>query len=101
MTLKTLAATFEPLPPVHSSARITHHNMSMRSLESAICLELRRITKRPSLRIKDIMEWSTSEAAVRKNAQETEEVIHCPLNGVWAAIPKKPNDQAVQPRERQ
>ena len=81
------------------SARLrqNYNTMSLRSLESSVCLELRRITKRPKLRVKDIMEWSTSEAIVRRNATESEEVHHCPLNGVWAAIEKKPNtkDQAT------
>ena len=62
--------------------------MSMRSLESAILGELRRVTGRNKLRLKDIMEWSTSETAVRNNVRDSEEVIHCPLNGVWCAIPK-------------
>lgn len=75
--------------------------MSLRSLESSVCLELRRITKRPKLRVKDIMEWSTSEAIVRRNATESEEVHHCPLNGVWAAIEKKPNDEMTSPTTNQ
>lgn len=62
--------------------------MSMRSLENAILGELRRVTGRNKLRLKDIMEWSTSEENVRKGAQETEEVVHCPLHNVWCAIPK-------------
>jgi len=63
--------------------------MSIRTLESSIIREIRFKTGRTSLRIKDMMEWSSDEAIVRKNAQENEEVVHCPLNGVWVAIPKK------------
>lgn len=62
--------------------------MSMRSLETAILSELKQVTGRNKLRVKDIMEWSTSEDRVRKGAAADEEVIHCPLNGVWCAIPK-------------
>lgn len=63
--------------------------MSMRTLERAILNELKAITGRKNLRMKDVLEWSSSEDEVRKNAQEGEEVIECPSIGVWAAIAKK------------
>ena len=63
--------------------------MSMRALERAILNEIIVITGRRKLRVKDIAEWSTSEDVIRKNATETETVIHCPGVGCWAAIPKE------------
>lgn len=37
--------------------------MSMRSLESAILQELRTITGKKTLRMKDVMEWSTGSVS--------------------------------------
>jgi sulfur transfer protein SufE len=60
--------------------------MSISSLEREIVTELRQITKRRSLRLKDLLEWSTSETKVRENLREGESVVHCPQSGVWCAI---------------
>jgi hypothetical protein len=43
--------------------------MSMRSLESAVLGELREVSGRRSLRMKDVMEWSTGK--VKVNSDET------------------------------
>jgi len=74
--------------------------MGMRELEGAIANELREIVGKRSIRVKDMMEWSTSEDVVRKNATDDETVIHCPRNGVWVAIAssKVPNDASAERR---
>lgn len=56
--------------------------MSMRQLESAICSELRRVSGNSKWRVKDMMEWATTEL----KPQAGEVVYHCPLNGVWVAV---------------
>jgi len=38
--------------------------MSMRTLETAVLNELRYVAKRRSIRLKDIMEWSTGDVKV-------------------------------------
>jgi hypothetical protein len=43
--------------------------MSMRSLESAVLAELREVSGKRSLRLKDVMEWSTGD--VKVNPDET------------------------------
>lgn len=43
--------------------------MSFRSLESMVLAELREVAKKRSIRLKDIMEWSTGE--VKAQAGET------------------------------
>ena len=62
--------------------------MSFSSLESDILREVREISHRPRLRIKDLLEWSTAETVVRHNLREGEEMFYCPLSRVWVAIPK-------------
>lgn len=64
--------------------------MSMRSFEGDILHEVRAITHRPRLRLKDLHEWSTAESVVRHNLREGEEIVECPLSRVWVAIPKAP-----------
>ena len=64
--------------------------MSFATLERAVLAQIKVQTGRRSLRMKDLLEWSSSEAEVRKNAKPDEEdVIHVEggLN-LWAAIPK-------------
>jgi hypothetical protein len=56
--------------------------MSMKSLESAIAAEARRVFENSKLRLKDIMEWSTGPIA----AHPGEVVEKMPLNNVWVAI---------------
>jgi hypothetical protein len=62
--------------------------MSIATLEQAIVAAAQIELNNPKLRIKDIIEWSTSEKAVRKNAQEYEVVVHIPDPGVWIAVLK-------------
>lgn len=56
--------------------------MSMRSLESAIASEARRMFNNPKLRVKDLMEWSSEQITPRAG----EVVERMPLNGVYVAI---------------
>lgn len=53
--------------------------MSMKTLEAAILKELREITKKPKLRQKDIVEWSTGDVKAEK---EGEVVVRLPVMGV-------------------
>jgi hypothetical protein len=61
--------------------------MSLASLERELTGWLRIIVRNPKLRVKDIQEWSSSEAAVRKNARADEQVVFCPQLGLWASVP--------------
>lgn len=56
--------------------------MSMRSLETAICAELREVTGVRTLRIKDIQEWSTGD--VKKVEGET--IFTLPLLSINASV---------------
>ena len=38
--------------------------MSMKSLESAVLAELRQVAGKPTIRMKDIQEWSTGDVKV-------------------------------------
>ena len=64
--------------------------MSMRSLENAICSELRKIARNPKIRVKDMLEWSTGEItlAARKLIADNEVIIVLPHHGVSVAILK-------------
>ena len=63
--------------------------MSMQSLERSIVAELREITGKPKLRIKDMSEWGTNPEVLQRHLiKETERLIHCPQNGVWVAVLK-------------
>ena len=62
--------------------------MSMQSLERSIVAELRDITGKPRLRLKDMSEWGTSKEIIEKRCLPTEKLIHCPQNGVWVAVLK-------------
>lgn len=54
-----------------------------------LCIaELRRIVNNNRLPLRRLLEWSTSESVVRKNAREGEVVVHCPKLNVWCAIDK-------------
>lgn len=64
--------------------------MSLKSLESGILTELKTITGRRSLRLKDLSEWSTSEATIDENIQNIkEDKVYVPHYKVWCAVLKK------------
>lgn len=54
--------------------------MSLSSLERAIWRELQQVTGNRKIRLKDMMEWSTSADALKP--REGEKVIHLPLHKV-------------------
>lgn len=56
--------------------------MSMRSLEAAILWELREVTKKRSIRQKDIQEWSTGTVKVSEN----ETHFFLPMHNVNVAV---------------
>jgi hypothetical protein len=60
--------------------------MSLKSLEAAILIELKRITGNNKFRQKDIMEWSTGEI----KPQEGETVYHLPMHQVYVAVKVEP-----------
>ena len=59
--------------------------MSFKTLETKVLAEARSVLKQPRLRLKDILEWSTSKTTVRKGAQPGETVTHLPALDVWIA----------------
>ena len=59
--------------------------MSMATLERAIVIEARKVLKNPKLRIKDIMEWSTSP--IKENDGEI--IIRVDDPGVYVAIKRE------------
>lgn len=65
--------------------------MSMRSLEQEILSKAKTLFKNPRLRLKDLLEWSTSEETVRGNCQD-DEVVAEVSTGVWACVAKS-NDK--------
>jgi len=62
--------------------------VSLSTLERAIWHEAQVVTGRKSLRLKDLLEWSTSEIAGR----DGEVVVYLPGNKVWAAFPQVAGD---------
>lgn len=72
--------------------------MSMKSLERVIINELRTLVKNPKLRLKDLLEWSTSEGAVDNNLQGGEVKVHLPGIGVWCAIAKEHDRREATPK---
>jgi hypothetical protein len=56
--------------------------MSMRSLESAICAELREVTGIRTIRVKDLQEWSSGKVDPR----EGEKVYTLPILGINVAV---------------
>jgi len=66
-------------------------NVSMATLERAIVVEARKVLKNPKLRIKDIMEWSTSK--MKENDGEI--IIRVDDPGVYVAV-KREHDHRKQ-----
>jgi hypothetical protein len=65
--------------------------MSLKTLESAITVGARTVLNNRKLRVKDLMEWSTSEIT----AQDAEVVVFVPDPGVYVAV-KAENDKRVK-----
>lgn len=62
--------------------------MSMATLERAVLAGAKVALNNSKLRMKDIMEWNTSEAAVKKNLADDEVAVNVPDPGVWVAVGK-------------
>ena len=56
--------------------------MSMQSLERAILAEAKKVIRNPKLKMKDIVEWSTSTV----KAEEDEVLYYLPELGVHIAV---------------
>lgn len=66
--------------------------MSMATLERVILASAREVFKNRKLRMKDILEWSTSEEQVKKNLRDGEVYAHVADPGAYVAIAKE-NDK--------
>ena len=58
--------------------------MSLATLERAIVISARGVLNNPKLRLKDLLEWSTSKVKSR----EGEVAVYVPDPGAWAVFPK-------------
>lgn len=74
-------------------AKERKNEMSMQSLERAILIEAKEVIGNKKLRMKDIMEWSTSEVV----AQPGEKLYFLPAMKVNIAVPKS---VASMPKEK-
>lgn len=63
--------------------------MSFHDLERWVLLNARVALNNPKLRLKDLMEWSTSENKVKRDLCEGEVMLHLPNPGVWIAVKKE------------
>lgn len=61
--------------------------MGLQTFERLILAETKAILKNPKLRLKDILEWSSSEKFVRGNLEKGDVMIQLP-RGVWVAVAK-------------
>ena len=73
--------------PERIKRRVT--DMSMQSLEREILKEAKAVFNNSKLRLKDIMEWSNSEEAVKKNLRDVEVMAELPTLGVWVCVKKE------------
>ncbi len=62
--------------------------MSLAKLEKQIWMETREVFNNPKLRLKDLLEWSNREAAIKVNLEDTEVMAALPRLGVWVAVPR-------------
>ena len=68
--------------------------MSVASLEREILAELKRITGRKDLRMKDLLEWSSAPI---KKLEPGEVQVAVPSLGVYCAIPEPKQKGAKEP----
>lgn len=62
--------------------------MSLATLEREIVSETREVAKRPKLRKKDLIAWSTSPDGAKVDDEAKEMQVHLPRLGVYVVIPK-------------
>lgn len=70
--------------------------MSFTALEREIVAEAKAILGNKKFKLKELLEWSSSETKVKNGARENEVVLHLPKTNVWIAVAKE-NDKRVQP----
>lgn len=68
--------------------------MSLATLERLIANEAKEILNNKKFKLKELLEWSSSEEVVRKNFKEDEVVLYLPIHAVWIAVAKS-NDKRV------
>lgn len=59
--------------------------MNMRNLERAVWQEAKRVFCNPNLRLKDLLEWSTSKSAVMSRMERGDVIAGVPC-GAWVCI---------------
>ncbi len=62
--------------------------MTFQDLERAAWAAAKKAFANPKLRLKDLLEWSTSEEVVQGNLREGEVMVAIPDLGVWVAVAK-------------
>jgi hypothetical protein len=62
--------------------------MSFATAERAIWKEAQEVACNKKLRLKDLMEWSTSEEIVKEGMLDNEVMFQVP-SGVWVCIPQE------------
>jgi hypothetical protein len=62
--------------------------MSLATIERQVWGQAKEVACNKKLRLKDILEWSTSEQVVRDNMQEGE-VVFPVSDGIWVCIPRE------------
>ena len=73
--------------------------MTFRDLERQVWQEAKEVFNNPKLRLKDILEWSTSKAAVMRNMKTGEVFAGVPC-GCWVCVlTKHDKRQATKPTE--
>ncbi len=68
--------------------------MTFRDLEKSVWAEAKKVFNNPKLRLKDILEWSTSEEAIKGNTGVDEVVAVMPELGVYVCVAKS-NDKRL------
>lgn len=61
----------------------------MQTIERVIVAEARTLLQNSKLRMKDLMEWSTSEDAIKRGLRDGELMFHLPDCGMWIAVKKE------------
>ena len=71
--------------------------MRMATMEDAILASAKGALNNRKLKINDILEWSTSEAFVKKNMRDGEVALYLSDPGVWLAVKRKNDIRVVPP----
>ena len=74
--------------------------MSMATLERAILASAKDALNNRKLKMDDILEWSTSEAVVKKNLRDGEVALYLPDPGAWLAVSREKDMRVVPPNAK-